>query len=41
MKSFIKLAMKKKLIFVFSVICIFMILIGIEGITSQVRINDG
>lgn len=41
MKFFINLSVKKKLISVFSAICIFIILIGIEGIVSSSKINEG
>ena len=41
MKFFINLNIRKKLILVFSVICIFMGLIGVEGILSSVKINEG
>ncbi len=40
MKFFINLGVKKKLIIIFSVICIFMILIGVEGILSSEKINN-
>ncbi|MVX67290.1 HAMP domain-containing protein [Clostridium chromiireducens] len=40
MKFFINLGVKKKLVSVFSVICIFMIVIGAEGILSSAKIND-
>jgi methyl-accepting chemotaxis protein len=39
--NFLGLKTKKKLIIVFSLICIFIILIGAEGILSSSRINDG
>lgn len=41
MKFFINLGVKKKLILVFSVICIFIILIGLQGILSSSKINEG
>ena len=41
MKFFINLSVKKKLVSVFSVICIFIILIGTEGIISSSKINEG
>ena len=41
MKFFVNLSVKKKLITVFSVVCIFMVLIGVEGILSSSRINKG
>ncbi|MCB2294002.1 methyl-accepting chemotaxis protein [Clostridium algoriphilum] len=41
MKFFVNLSVKKKLVSVFSVICIFMILIGVEGILSSAKINEG
>lgn len=41
MKFFINLGVKKKLILAFSVICIFMILIGLQGILSSSKINEG
>ena len=41
MKFFINLSVKKKLVSVFSLICIFVILIGSEGILSSAKINDG
>ena len=40
MKSFSNLGVKKKLIVVFSVVCIFMVLIGAEGILSSAKINN-
>ena len=40
MKFFINLTVKKKLVSVFSVICIFMVLIGTEGILSCAKINN-
>ena len=39
MKFFVNLSVKKKLILVFSIVCIFMVLIGIEGILSSAKIN--
>jgi len=41
MKFFVNLSLKKKLISVFSVISIFIMLIGIEGILSSLKINEG
>jgi methyl-accepting chemotaxis protein len=41
MKFFINLGVKKKLILIFSVICIFMVLIGVQGISSSAKINEG
>ena len=41
MKFFINLGVKKKLISIFSVICIFIFLIGVEGILSSAKINEG
>jgi len=41
MKFFINLSVKKKLILVFSVICIFIIIIGTQGILSAAKINKG
>ncbi|MBU3161165.1 methyl-accepting chemotaxis protein [Clostridium frigoris] len=41
MKFFVNLKVKKKLISVFSVICIFIVLIGAQGIISSSKINDG
>ena len=40
MKFFVNLGVKKKLIIVFSIVCIFMVLIGMEGILSSAAIND-
>jgi len=40
MKFFVNLGVKKKLVSVFSVVCIFMIVIGAEGILSSAKIND-
>ncbi|MFW2491602.1 methyl-accepting chemotaxis protein [Clostridium chromiireducens] len=40
MKFFVNLGVKNKLVSVFSVICIFMIAIGAEGITSAGKINN-
>ena len=40
MNVFINLSVKKKLISVFSVVCIFIILIGTEGILSSAKINS-
>lgn len=41
MKFFADLGVKKKIILVFSVISIFTVLIGVEGISSSSKINDG
>ncbi|MBU3201849.1 methyl-accepting chemotaxis protein [Clostridium estertheticum] len=41
MKFFVNLKVKKKLISVFSVICIFIVLIGAQGIISSSKISDG
>ncbi|WP_026884819.1 methyl-accepting chemotaxis protein [Clostridium akagii] len=41
MKFFVNLGVKKKLILVFLVICIFIGLIGVEGILSSSKINKG
>ena len=41
MNFFVNLSVKKKIVSVFSVVCIFMILIGVEGIISSDKINDG
>lgn len=41
MKFFINLSVRKKLISVFSVVCIFMVLIGVQGILSSSKINEG
>lgn len=41
MKLFLNLSVKKKLISVFSVVCIFMVAIGVEGILSSAKINAG
>ncbi|MBW9171666.1 methyl-accepting chemotaxis protein [Clostridium estertheticum] len=40
-KFFVNLKVKKKLILVFSVICIFIVLIGAQGIISSSKISDG
>ena len=40
MKFFVNLSVKKKLVSVFSLVCVFMILIGAEGILSSAKIND-
>ncbi|MBU3171947.1 methyl-accepting chemotaxis protein [Clostridium estertheticum] len=40
-KFFVNLEVKKKLILVFSVICIFIVLIGAKGIISSSKINEG
>jgi len=40
MKLFVNLSVKKKLVSVFSVVCIFIVLIGVEGILSSAKIND-
>ena len=41
MKFFVNLSMKKKLISVFSIICICIIFIGAQGIFSSAKINEG
>ncbi len=41
MKIFLNLNVRKKLIAVFSVACIFMALIGIKGVLSSSKINEG
>jgi len=41
MNFFVNLSVKKKLVSVFSVICIFIILIGGDGILSSAKINEG
>ncbi len=41
MNFFINFSVKKKLISVFSVVCIFMLLIGAEGMISSAKINNG
>ena len=41
MKFFVNLSVKKKLISVFSIISLFMISIGIQGILSSAKINEG
>ena len=41
MKFFNNLGVRKKLISVFLVVCIFMALIGVEGILSSSKINEG
>lgn len=41
MKLFVNLSVKKKLVSVFSVICIFIILIGVEGVLSSAKIDKG
>jgi len=41
MNFFVDLSVKKKLVSVFSVICIFIILIGGNGILSSAKINEG
>ncbi|MBU3133929.1 methyl-accepting chemotaxis protein [Clostridium gasigenes] len=41
MKFFINLSVKKKIISVFSVICIFIVSIGVESIISSSKINNG
>ena len=41
MNFFVNLSVKKKIVSVFSVVCIFIILIGVEGIISSDKINDG
>jgi len=40
MKLFINLGVKKKLISIFSIICIFIVLIGVSGILSSAAINE-
>ncbi|WP_346929711.1 methyl-accepting chemotaxis protein [Clostridium sp.] len=40
MKLFINLGVKKKLISIFSIICIFIVLIGVNGILSSATINE-
>ncbi|WP_346961579.1 methyl-accepting chemotaxis protein [Clostridium sp.] len=40
MKLFINLGVKKKLISIFSIICIFIVLIGLNGILSSATINE-
>ena len=40
MKFFVNLGVKKKLIIVFSVVCIFTVLIGAEGIVGSAKINN-
>ena len=41
MKFFINLSVRKKLISVFSVVCIFIVLVGVEGILSSAKISEG
>ncbi|MGV8979643.1 methyl-accepting chemotaxis protein [Clostridium sp.] len=41
MNFFINLSVRKKLISIFSVVCIFIVLIGVEGIASSAKINEG
>ncbi|MBU3189977.1 methyl-accepting chemotaxis protein [Clostridium bowmanii] len=41
MNFFKNLTVRKKLVSVFSVVCIFIILIGVEGIVSSAKINEG
>ncbi|MBZ9633544.1 methyl-accepting chemotaxis protein [Clostridium sp. FP1] len=41
MKFFMNLSLRKKLISAFSVICIFLVLIGVEGISSSSKIIEG
>ena len=41
MNFFVDLRVKKKLIVVFSVVCVFMILIGAVGISNSAKINEG
>ncbi|MBU3108033.1 methyl-accepting chemotaxis protein [Clostridium gasigenes] len=41
MKFFINLSVKKKIISVFSVICIFIVSIGVESVISSSKINNG
>jgi methyl-accepting chemotaxis protein len=38
---FVNLRVKKKLIIVFSVVCIFIVLIGVVGISNSAKINEG
>ncbi|WP_411680999.1 methyl-accepting chemotaxis protein [Clostridium thailandense] len=40
MKLFINLSVKKKLFTVFSIVCIFIVVIGVEGILSSAKINS-
>ena len=40
MKLFVNLSVKKKLVSVFSVVCVFIVLIGTEGILSSEKINN-
>ncbi|HEY5523891.1 MAG TPA: methyl-accepting chemotaxis protein [Clostridium sp.] len=41
MKFFINLSVRKKLISAFSVVCIFIVLVGVEGMVSSAKINEG
>jgi len=41
MKFFVNLSVKKKIFSVFSLVCIFIVLIGAEGILSSAKINEG
>lgn len=41
MNFFVNLSVKKKLVSVFSVVCIFMLIIGAEGTISAAKINEG
>lgn len=41
MKIFANLGVKKKLVLVFSIVCIFIVLIGTEGVLSSLKINAG
>ncbi|MCB2359223.1 methyl-accepting chemotaxis protein [Clostridium estertheticum] len=40
MKFFVNLSVKKKLVSVFLVVCIFMIIIGVQGVISSSKINE-
>jgi len=40
MNFFVNLSVKKKLISVFSLVCIFIVLIGVEGVLSSAKINN-
>ncbi|MGH4140588.1 methyl-accepting chemotaxis protein [Clostridium sp.] len=41
MNFFKNLSVRKKLVSIFSVVCIFIVLIGVEGIVSSAKINEG
>ncbi|MGH4137913.1 methyl-accepting chemotaxis protein [Clostridium sp.] len=41
MNFFVNLRVKKKLIMVFSVVCLFIVLIGVVGIVNSAKINEG